>query len=77
MEYKMNTNTMELNMNEMEQANGGWNFSNLIFSMSGGAVAGGLAGSVGGPIGAIFCCAAGTIAAGVTYRKFSSSEYDG
>ncbi len=68
---------MELNMNEMEQANGGWNFSDMIFSMSGGAVAGGLIGSAGGPIGAIFGCAAGAIAAGVTYRACSSADYDG
>ena len=46
----MNTNTMELNLDEMEMVNGGWNWKESIFW----GVVGGIAGAgVGGQFGGV------------------------
>lgn len=49
----MNNNTMELNLEEMELIDGGWNWRCAIAGGIFGAVGGaGLGGIMGGPIGA-------------------------
>lgn len=50
----MNTNAMELNLNEMEMINGGWNWKECIFWGTVGTVAGaGVGAHVGGVPGAV------------------------
>ena len=62
----MNTNTMELNMEEMALVNGGSDFMDHLAGAAGGMAMGGSAGFVagmpGGPVGVV----TGMIAGGVT-----------
>ena len=62
----MNTNTMELNLNEMEMINGGWSWKAFVP----GAVIGGIGGLVigavsGGIPGAIIGTVGGAVVGGV------------
>ena len=58
----MNTNTMELNLNEMETVNGGADLLRYLFITAGGMIAGGAAGSLGGPVGTIIGGTVGGVA---------------
>ena len=59
----MNTNTMELNLDEMEMVNGGWNWKESIFwGVVGGTAGAGVGGQIGGVPGAII---GGAVGAGI------------
>ena len=59
----MNTNTMELNLDEMEMINGGWNWKESIFwGVVGGTAGAGVCGQFGGVPGAII---GGAVGAGI------------
>lgn len=62
----MNTNTVELNLNEMEMINGGWSWKAFVP----GAVIGGIGGLVAGAVsagipGAVIGTVAGAVVGGV------------
>ena len=62
----MNTNTKELNLNEMETVNGGFNLIRMITSIGAGAAAGaGIGGCAGGPVGALTGGAVGGVAGAI------------
>ena len=66
----MNTNTMELNMDEMEMANGGGImdgiFKGAMFGMTGGAFVGGISlGFPGATLGTFIGAAGGAVVGGV------------
>lgn len=44
----MNTNTMELNLNEMEMVNGGWSWDGFVNGVIGGAYGGACIGATVG-----------------------------
>ena len=50
MEANMNSSISELNLNEMEMINGGWNWKKCLFGGAVGAVAGG---AIGARVGAV------------------------
>lgn len=57
----MNTNTKELNLNEMEMVSAGWNWKESIFwGVVGGTAGAGVGGQFGGVPGAIIGGAIGT-----------------
>ena len=50
----MNTNTMELNLNEMEMINGGWDWvKSVLWGVFGTVVGASLGASIGGAPGAV------------------------
>jgi len=49
----MNTNGMELDLNLMENVNGGWNWIGSLVSRFFGAIGGAGCGAFGGPVGAL------------------------
>ena len=58
--------TMELNLNEMEGINGGWNWAAAIVGGVSGAFAGAVLGAyAGGPIGAVIGGIAGGAVGGI------------
>ena len=58
----MNTNTVELNLNEMELANGGWSWKNFGIGAAAGAILGAAGGALaGGWAGAAICGVAGAV----------------
>ena len=69
----MNTNMMELNLNEMEQVNGGRSLGEKLIAIGeitaagvvGGAVAGGAAGSICPGFGTLAVGAAGALTGGI------------
>ena len=65
-ENKMNTNTRELNMDEMEMVNGGFSVWGAIAgAIYGGAVGATGGGCVGGPVGGVIGGVIGGIAGGI------------
>ena len=58
-------NTMELNRNEMEMINGGFDLKRLVTMVGLGVAGGSAAGSIGGPIGALTGAAIGGVAGAV------------
>ena len=59
----MNTNTMELNLNEMEMINAGWNWKESIFwGVVGGVAGAGVGAQVAGLPGAVV---GGAVGAGI------------
>ncbi|MBP5169354.1 MAG: Blp family class II bacteriocin [Oscillospiraceae bacterium] len=68
----MNTNTMELNLNEMELVTGGGDTLDHVAGAVTGVVSGAMVGcvvggTVGGAVGAVVGSAAGAIGCGVTF----------
>ena len=66
----MNTNTMELNMNEMEMVNGGWSLKGVLkeagkYAGIYAAAGGGIMLVVSGPAGAVVGAGAGALVGGV------------
>jgi len=69
----MNTNTMELNLNEMETVNGGDAMDHIagavmgfgIGGLAGLGVGSAVAGPVGAPVGAFVGCVGGAVAGGI------------
>ena len=69
----MNNNMMELNMNEMELVNGGFN----IFRAIVGGVVGGMGGAaLGGTFGGIPGAVVGGVAGAVTGVAVGGADYD-
>lgn len=51
----MNTNTMELNLNEMEMISGGWNWKkSVLWGVFGTVVGASIGANIGGAAGAVF-----------------------
>lgn len=69
-DYTMNNNTMELNLNELEMINGGWNWKGFGVGFATGAgygvfIGGSLGVCVGGGVGGVVGAAIGGVAGGV------------
>jgi len=72
----MNTNTMELNLDEMEMVNGGWNWKNFFETAGVGGTIGALCGTVvgiaTGPVG--WCALGGALILGGTCGAIAGAK---